>query len=171
VWLAQDVYVVGLSVAYNRLGLDQLLQTVELTAGVDDLKVVTIRCQGRLYFDRRTGASAHVTNLLAPLDVDKVLAFKPGIDTGTLLWLERNGYQVVEADFDEHVHNDVCNLKILEPGRVVMAAEAKRTIDKVRAAAVEVVEVPYSGFQHAGGGFHCTTMEIYREPGPRMEDR
>jgi N-dimethylarginine dimethylaminohydrolase len=171
VWLAQDVFVVGHSVAYNQAGLDQLLQTVELTAGVPELKVLTIRCQGRLYFDRRTGATAHVTNLLAPLDVDKVLAYKPGIDTGTLLWLEKNGYLVIDADFDEHVQNDVCNLKILEPGRVVMAAEAPRTIAKVRAAGIEVIEVPYSGFQHGGGGFHCTTMEIYREPGPLLEDR
>jgi N-dimethylarginine dimethylaminohydrolase len=171
VWLAQDVFVVGLSAAYNRAGLEQLLSTVELTSGVDDLKVLTIRCQGALYFDRNTGASAHVTNLLAPLDVDKVLAYKPGIDTATLLWLEQHGYDVVEADFQEHVQNDVCNLKILEPGRVVMAAEAKNTIAKVRAAGVEVIEVPYSGFQHAGGGFHCTTMEIYREPGPLMAER
>ena len=66
---------------------------VRLTAGVDHLEVLTIRCQGKLYFDRTTGASAHVTNLIAPLDVDKVLAYKPGIDTATLLWLERNGYE------------------------------------------------------------------------------
>ena len=171
VWLAQDVYVVGLSAAYNQAGLDQLLDMVRLTAGVDHLEVLTIRCQGKLYFDRTTGASAHVTNLIAPLDVDKVLAYKPGIDTATLLWLERNGYEVVEPVFAEHVRNDVCNLKILEPGRVVMAAEAKGTIDRVRAAGVEVIEVPYSGFQHAGGGFHCTTMEIYREPGPLLADR
>ena len=73
VWLAQDVYVVGLSAAYNQAGLDQLLDMVRLTAGVDHLEVLTIRCQGKLYFDRTTGASAHVTNLIAPLDVDKVL--------------------------------------------------------------------------------------------------
>jgi N-dimethylarginine dimethylaminohydrolase len=171
VWLAQDVYVVGLSAAYNQAGLDQLLDMVRLTAGVDHLEVLTIRCQGKLYFDRTTGASAHVTNLIAPLDVDKVLAYKPGIDTATLLWLERNGYEMIEPVFAEHVRNDVCNLKILEPGRVVMAAEAKGTIDRVRKAGVEVIEVPYSGFQHAGGGFHCTTMEIYREPGPLLADR
>jgi N-dimethylarginine dimethylaminohydrolase len=171
VWLAQDLYVVGRSAAYNQAGLDQLLPLVELTSGVEELKVLTIRCQGRLYFDRRTGASAHVTNLIAPLDVDKVLAFKPGIDTETLLWLERNGYHVVEPDFDEHVATDVCNLKLIEPGRVVMAAEAPRTVERVRAAGVEVIEVPYSGFQHAGGGFHCTTMEIRRDPGPHMADR
>jgi N-dimethylarginine dimethylaminohydrolase len=171
VWLAQDVYVVGLSAAYDRDGLDQLLPMVRLTSGVQRLEVLTIHCQGSLYFDKKTGATAHVTNLIAPLDVDKVLLFPPGIDTATLLWLERNGYLMVEADIEEHIQNDVCNLKILEPGRVVMAAEAKRTIEKVRKAGVEVIEVPYSGFQHAGGGFHCTTMEIYREPGPLMADR
>jgi N-dimethylarginine dimethylaminohydrolase len=95
-----------------------------------------------------------------------VLCFPPAIDTASLLWLKRNGYRLIEADFQEHVENDVVNLKILEPGRVIMAAEAQRTIARVRAAGIEVIEVPYSGFQHAGGGFHCSTMEIYREPGP-----
>jgi N-dimethylarginine dimethylaminohydrolase len=170
-WLAQDVYVVGLSPAYNQEGLDQLLETVRLTAAVDDLKVLTIRCQGALYFDPQTGASAHVTDLIAPLDVDKVLLYPAGIDTENLLWLERNGYQMIEADMEEHVESHVCNLKILEPGKVVMAAEAERTIEKVRDAGVEVIEVPYSAFHDAGAGFHRTTMEIHREPGPSLADR
>jgi N-dimethylarginine dimethylaminohydrolase len=165
VWLAQDVYVAGLSPAYNQDGLDQLLETVRLTAAVDDLKVLTIRCQGELYFDTQTGASAHVTDLIAPLDVDKVLLYPAGIDTENLLWLERNGYQMIEADMEEHVESRVCNLTILEPGKVIMAAGAERTIAKVREAGVEVIEVPYSG------GFHGTTMELYREPGPLMGDR
>jgi N-dimethylarginine dimethylaminohydrolase len=165
VWLAQDVYVVGLSPAYDRDGLDQLLETVRLTAAVDDLTVLTIRCQGALYFDTQTGASAHVTDLIAPLDVDKVLLYPAGIDTENLLWLERNGYQMIEADMDEHVESRVCNLTILEPGRVVMAAEATRTIEKVREAGVEVIEVPGTG------GFHSSTMELYREPGPSLGDR
>jgi N-dimethylarginine dimethylaminohydrolase len=165
VWLAQDVYVVGLSPAYDRDGLDQLLETVRLTAAVDDLTVLTIRCQGALYFDTQTGASAHVTDLIAPLDVDKVLLYPAGIDTENLLWLERNGYEMVEADMDEHVESRVCNLTILEPGRVVMAAEARRTIAKVREAGVEVIEVP------GAGGFRGSTMELYREPGPSLGDR
>ena len=41
----------------HQAGLDQLLPMVELTAGVDDLKVLTIRCQGRVYFDRRTACA------------------------------------------------------------------------------------------------------------------
>jgi hypothetical protein len=46
-----------------------------------------------------------------------------------------------------------------------MAAGAERTIAKVRAAGVEVIEVPRSG------GFRAATMELHREPGPRMGDR
>lgn len=165
-WLAQDVYVVGLSPAYTKRGLDQLLPAVRQTTDVDDLKVLTVRCQGSLYLDRRTGATAHITNLIAPLDLETVLCYPAALDTESLLWLKNNRFTLVEADIEEHVEHDVCNLKILEPGRVIMAAEAPRTIEKVRRVGVEVIEVPYSGFHRAGGGFHDSTMEIYREPGP-----
>ena len=172
VWLAQDVYVVGLSAAYNQAGLDQLLPLVELTAGVEELKVLTIRCQGALYFDRTTGASAHVTNLLAPLDVDKVLAYKPGIDTATLLWLERNGYHVVEADFEEHVAKR--RLQPEDPragprgdGRRGPAHDREGAGGRRRGHRGSRTRAS----RHAGGGFHCTTMEIYREPGPLLADR
>jgi len=164
VWLAQDVYVVGLSAAYTRAGVDQLLAMVELTSGVDELEVLTIHCQGRVPFDRTTGASAYITNLIAPLDVDKVLAYKAGIDTATLLWLERNGYDVVEPAFAEHVGSAVVNLVLIEPGRVVMTAEAPETLARVRAAGIEVIEVP-------GTGLRAATLEILRDPGPRRGDR
>ena len=78
VWLAQDVYVVGLSPAYNQEGLDQLLPVVRRTARVDDLKVLTVRCQTDRYFDKRTGGTAHVTNVIGPLDIDKVVVPSAG---------------------------------------------------------------------------------------------
>jgi len=158
-WLARDVYVVGLSIAYNEAGLDQLVETVRLTAGVDDLAVLTIRCQGNVPFDRDTGATAWVDHLVAPLDAGKVLAYKPGIDTATLLWLERNGFEVVEPVFDEHLRGTVGGVTLLEPGRVIMPAGARGTIDRVRAAGVEVLEVPDGAPVHS-------RMELLREPGP-----
>ena len=168
VWLAQDVYVVGLSPAYNQEGLDQLLPVVARTAGVDDLKVLTIQCRSTDYFNRGTGASAHVSNVIGALDVDKVLVHPPGVDTHSLIWLKKHGFRIIECDPQEQIdlNASVCNVKVLEPGLVVMAAEAANTIARVRDAGVEVIEVPYSGFAHTGGGFHNSTMEIYREPGP-----
>jgi N-dimethylarginine dimethylaminohydrolase len=166
VWLAEDVFVAGDSIAYNEDGLEQVLPVVERSARVPDLHVITIHCQGEHYFDRDTGQAAHVDNLIAPLDVDKVLCYTPGVDTAALLWLQENGYLIVPAEFEDHVRHKVCNLTILEPGRVVMPADARITVERVRQAGVEVVETPYSGFNAAGGGLHTATLQIYREPGP-----
>ena len=160
VWLAQDVFVVGESIAYDEDGREQLLDVVRLTSGVAELHVVTIRCQGNVAFDAGTGAAANVSDLIAPLDLQTVLAYPPGIDAGTLIWLERNGYTVVEATREDQIHCNVCNLTILEPGRVLMAAEATETVGRVRAAGIEVLEVSYSG------GLHRATLQLRREPGP-----
>ena len=167
VWLADDVYVIGDSIAYNDDGWEQVLPVIECSARVPELHVLKLHCQGEHAFDSDTGQAAHVDNLIAPLDVDKVLCYTPGIDTSALLWLRRNGYQIVPADFDDHAGHKACNLTLLEPGRVIMSAEARVTIERVRAAGVEVIETPYGGFHAAGGGLHTATLQIHRDPGPR----
>ena len=62
------------------------------------------------------------------------------------------------------------NVLTLEPGLVVMHAEATESIANVRAAGVEVIEVPYSEFMKEGGGLHCSTGQIWREKGPYSTD-
>lgn len=166
VWLAQDVFVIGDSIAYNEDGLDQVLPVVRRSARVEDLQVLTIHGQGEHYFDPDTGAAAHVDNLLAPLARDKVLCYTPGVDTQALLWLHDHGFEVIPADFEDHVRRKVCNLTLLEENRVVMPAGATTTIDRVRAAGVEVLETPYDGFHPAGGGLHTATLLLRRDPGP-----
>jgi N-dimethylarginine dimethylaminohydrolase len=166
VWLAQDVFVAGDSIAYDDDGMEQVLGVVERSAGDLDVRVLTIHCQGERYFDPATGEAAHVNNVIAPLDVDKVLCYTPGVDTEALLWLRRNGYEIVPVGFEDHALHKACNLMLLEPGRVVMASEARATIERVRAAGVEVVETPYGAFHAAGGGLHTATLQIHREPGP-----
>jgi N-dimethylarginine dimethylaminohydrolase len=166
VWLAQDVFVTGRSIAYDDDGIDQVVPVVERSARVPELRVLTMHCQGERYFGPETGEAAHVDDLIAPLDVDKVLCYAPGVDTPALLWLEQHGYQVIQPDFDDHVRHRVCNLTVVEPGRVIMPAEATTTIEMVRAAGVDVIETPYSGFHAAGGGLHSATLQILRDPGP-----
>ena len=39
-----------------------------------------------------------------------------------------------------------------------------RTIERLRAHGVEVVTVPYDEIQKGGGGVHCSTMELVRDP-------
>lgn len=170
-FLAEDVFVGAISVAFNQEGIDQLYSVVKRTAANDEMTFLTIRSATRSYFDPQSGASAHPDMVLGPLDVDKVILYPGGIDFETYTWLVRNGYKIVEVERDEQILYAPANVVVLEPGRVVMHAEATKAIAAVRALGVDVVEVPYSEFPKAAGGVHCSTMEIHREPGPFSTDR
>jgi N-dimethylarginine dimethylaminohydrolase len=171
-FLAEDVFVWGHGTAANDEGFKQLKPLVAKSAGLDekDMTFLTIEFPGPRYFDPHTGVSHHPDLVLSPLDVDKVIAYPPGIDFQT--WeIIRKRYKVVEVDRDEHVRFAPANVMILEPGRVIMHAEAVESIKKVRAAGVEVIPVPYSEFLTEAGGLHCSTGQVWRERGPYSTDR
>jgi N-dimethylarginine dimethylaminohydrolase len=165
-WLAQDVWVAGLSAAYNAEGHRQVEAVVRRTAGVEDLEVHVMHLTTDRFFDRSSGLSAHITNVLCPLDVDKVMLYPAGIDAGTMRWLRRKGYKIVEVDREEQILFTPTNTIPLAPGAIFMVAEAKRAVAAARRAGVEVVEVPNAEFMKIGGALHCRTLRVYREPGP-----
>ena len=172
-FLAEDVFISGNGMAFNDEGLAQVKPVVARSAGLDmaDMTFLHIEFPGSCYYDAATGTSHHPDLLLAALDVDKVIAYPPGLDFATLEWLRRRGYQMVEVDHDEHVRFGPANVMLIEPGLVIMHAEATESIAKVRKAGVEVIEVPYSEFMKEGGGLHCSTGQIWREKGPYSTDR
>jgi N-dimethylarginine dimethylaminohydrolase len=171
-FLAEDVFVSGLGTAHNEEGLNQIKGMVARSAGLDesDMTFLTIEFPGNRYFDPATGVSHHPDLVLSPLDVDKVIAYPPGLDYPTWEWL-RKRYTVIEVDTEEHVRFAPANVMLIEPGLVIMHAEARQSIAKVRAAGVEVIEVPYSEFLTEAGGLHCSTGQILRDKGPYSTDR
>ena len=172
-FLAEDVFISGNGMAFNDEGLAQVKPVVARSAGLDadDMTFLHVEFPGSCYYDAATGTSHHPDLLLAALDVDKVIAYPPGLDFATLEWLRKRGYQMVEVDHDEHVRFGPANVMLIEPGLVIMHAEAVESIAKVRKAGVEVIEVPYSEFMKEGGGLHCSTGQIWREKGPYSTDR
>jgi N-dimethylarginine dimethylaminohydrolase len=166
IWLAENVWVAGLSASYNMEGHRQVEAVVRRTCGVDDLEVRVMHLTTDRFFDRESGLSAHITNVMCPLDLRKVLVYRPGIDAGTLRWLRRMGYRIIDVDREEQIRFTPTNTIPLAPGVVFMVAEAKRAIAAVRKAGVEVIEVPNEEFMQIGGALHCRTLRIYREPGP-----
>jgi N-dimethylarginine dimethylaminohydrolase len=92
--------------------------------------------------------------------------YPAGIDAGTMRWLRRKGYRIVEVDREEQIRFTPTNTIPLAPGVVFMVAEARRAIAAVRRAGVEVIEVPNEEFMRIGGALHCRTLRIHREPGP-----
>jgi N-dimethylarginine dimethylaminohydrolase len=172
-WLAEDVFVTGRGIAYNQEGLDQFLPVVRMSSGLDekDWTALTIDFPGPKYFDADTGVSHHPDMVLGALDVGKVIAYPSGLDFKTWEYLRKNGYEIVEIERDEQIRYAPANVMLLEPGVVIMHAEAVNAIAAVRKAGVEVIPVPYSEFLRAGGGLHCSTMRIWRETGPFSTDR
>ena len=55
------------------------------------------------------------------------------------------------------------NSLAVRPGRLLMSEGHPRTIERLAARGVEVVEIPYGEIQRGGGGIHCTTMELRRD--------
>ncbi len=171
-FLAEDVFVAAHSIAFTEGGLDQLYSLVRRTQRNDDMTFLTLRGGGaHLYFDPQSGGSAHPDMLIGPLDVDKVLLYPGAIDFETWNWLKNRDYEIVEVEHDEQVQFAPANIITLEPGRVIMHQEAKKAVAAVRAAGVDVVEVPFSEYFNAGGGLHCATMEVLRDVGPFSTDR
>jgi N-dimethylarginine dimethylaminohydrolase len=165
-WLAEDVWIAGISAAYNAEGHRQVEAVVRRTCGVNDLEVHVMHPTTDRFFDRDSGLSAHITNVLCPLDIDKVLVYRPGIDAATMRWLRGRGYRIVDVDREEQIRCTPTNTVPLEPGVIFMVAEARRAVAAVRRAGVEVIEVPNAEFMRIGGALHCRTLRVLRDPGP-----
>ena len=76
-------------------------------------------------------------NVIAP---GKVLLCSKFCDWEIIKWFRDNHFDMIEIDPDEQTNSVPANLIVLEPGKVMMHAEAKETIKKVRKVGVEVVE-------------------------------
>jgi N-dimethylarginine dimethylaminohydrolase len=61
---------------------------------------------------------------------------------------------------EEWAINSLC----LRPGRVLMCDGYPRARQALERRGVEVVAIPYDEIQKAGGGIHCSTMELVRDP-------
>jgi N-dimethylarginine dimethylaminohydrolase len=166
-FIADDVFVTALSVAYNQEGLDQLIPVLRRTGTSE---IVVMKMPGFSYFDAETGCSAHPDMVLGPLDIGKAIIFPTGCDYDTHSWLRNKKYELVEADLREQVNYLPCNLMTLEPGKVIMHSGATTAIRAVRKMGIDVIEVPYSeGVKH-GGGVSCATMRLKRDEGPKLEE-
>lgn len=169
IFLADDVYVHAMSVETNEEGMQQFLPVLHRQCG-DNVRVQRIYTPGAGYFDHKAGISAHTDMIIAAVDVDKVVAYPAGLDVDTCNFLWSNGWKIIEAPVEEQVNACACNLVTVEPGLVIMHRGAKETIKAVRKAGVEVIEVDYDEYNRFGGGIHCATMQILRDPGPRKFD-
>jgi N-dimethylarginine dimethylaminohydrolase len=107
------------------------------------------------------GYTIHLDLHLAMVDVNRALVNAPGLPYGFLERLEREGIELIYPDSGEAwALNALC----LSPGLVLMAEGSPRTAEILSHAGIEVVTVAYDEIHKNGGGVHCSTMELLREP-------
>ena len=125
------------------------------------LKEVLARIGWELIVVPLPGYTIHLDLHLAMVDRDRALVDAAGLPFWFLEDLKARGIQAIHADPSEAWGlNALC----LRPGRVLMAQGSPRTGERLAAAGVEVVTVPYDEIHKNGGGVHCSTMELIREP-------
>jgi len=129
--------------------------------GARQLREVLARIGWDLIVVPLPGYTIHLDLHLAMVDVDKALVDAAGLPFTFLERLRAEGFELIHADPSEAWGlNALC----LSPGRVLMAEGSPRSADRLAAAGVEVVTVPYDEIHKNGGGVHCCTMELLREP-------
>ena len=107
------------------------------------------------------GYSIHLDGHLAMVDVDRAVIEPSGLPYHFPGDLHDLGIDTIDVVPGEEWG---VNLLCLSPGRVLMSEGSPRTADRLERAGVEVLTIPYDELQKNGGGIHCSTTELVRDP-------
>jgi N-dimethylarginine dimethylaminohydrolase len=107
------------------------------------------------------GWSIHLDGHFSMVDIDKALVDPLGLPWWFLDRLTELGIeQLICPPGEEWAINSLC----LRPGLVVMCEGYDRTRELLEHRGIEVLAIPYDEVQKGGGGIHCSTMELVRDP-------
>jgi N-dimethylarginine dimethylaminohydrolase len=163
--MSDDLIVAMLSTDCNRDGLEQVRPVLERSG----YRVWVAHSPGPLYsFHPEVPGWMHTDMWLAPLDVRLALIYPPWCDYETIRFLHSIDYQLIEAPRDEQEMCCPANLITIAPRLVVMTSGAPKTRRLLEREHVEVIEVEYEEVIRYGGGIRCTTMQLLRDPGPKV---
>ena len=145
-----------------RPGLAALGTSIRCNAeGARQLRAVLAEVGWELLDVPLPGFTIHIDAHLAMVDADLALVDPDGLPFAFLERLRAEDIQTVHVAPGEEWG---INLLTLAPRRVLMSEGNPRTAERLAAAGVEVLTVPYDELQNNGGGVHCSTMELVREP-------
>lgn len=146
--LRRDVAAYGTSFRCNEEGARQLAEAVA-EVGIE-LIVVPL-----------PGWSIHLDGHLGMISPELALVDEAGLPDWFLARLRELGIEPLGCPEGE---DWAINSLVLSPGRVVMCDGYPRTRSLLERRGVEVIAVAYDEIQKGGGGVHCSTMELVRDP-------
>ena len=150
VWLNPRTAVIGRSSRVNEEGTRQVEEVLN-AQGVELLRVDL------------TGYRLHIDGALVMIDVDTAIINPTQLPFWFLGKLQELGIRTIEVHPDDP--SGVVNCIAVRPGRVLMQAGASpRTADALDRLGIAIVPVEYEGVFQGGGGIHCSTSPLIRDP-------
>jgi N-dimethylarginine dimethylaminohydrolase len=147
--LDQKTAVLGLSHRINEEGASQVRRVLADLG----MELITIELPGLMY---------HLDGVFVMVDYDKALINFNYLSRRFIEKLADKGIETIDVDPDEGLF--AVNCLAVRPGRVVMSLHAVRTAEKLCKAGIEIVSVEYDEIPKSGGGIHCSTLPLVRDP-------
>ena len=142
--------VLGLSSRVNEEGARQLEEVLRVL-GIELLRV------------HLTGYRLHIDGAFVMIDVDTALINPPQLPFWFLQKLEEMKVRTIEVCHEDGT--SAINCLAVSPGRVIMSDQVSaRTREKLDRAQISVVTIPYDKVYLGGGGIHCSTAPLIRDP-------
>jgi len=149
-WIDAKTAVLGRSIRVNEEGARQL-EEVLAVQGVELIRVDL------------AGYDIHIDGAFVMIDVRLALIDPERLPYSFLKRLEALGVRVIEITPADS--SWIVNCLAVRPGRVIMPEGASnRTLDLMAQHGVEVVAIPYDKMALNGGGIHCSTCPLIRDP-------
>ena len=149
-WINSKTAVVGRSIRVNEEGARQLEEVLR-TRGVELLRVDLF------------GYDIHIDGSFVMIDVDTALVRAEGLPFWFLEKLKSLGIRTLETTPEDE--SWIVNCLAVRPGRILMPEGASNeTLDRVAKLNIEVVVLPYDRLSLTGGGLHCSTCPLSRDP-------
>ena len=142
--------VVGVSSRVNEEGARQL-EDVLRVMGIELLRV------------HLTGYRLHIDGAFVMVDVDTAIINPTQLPFWFLEKLRELKLRTIEVHPDDGV--SAINCLAVRPGHVIMSeAVSPRTLEALDRHNITVVRIPYEAMYLGGGGIHCSTGPLVRDP-------
>ena len=154
--LSPRVALVGVGERTNRAGLEAM-RKVLTEAGVEEV----IEVQTPI-------SSIHIDEYTAQVDVKTIVTVRQVFPWEAADRLRRAGFNVLTVEYSQlpgGIGGRLCmNMVALRPRRVVMGAGCEGPRKLLEAEGIDVIEVDIDEVLRGGGGVHCLTGVLAREP-------
>ena len=149
-WIDAKTAVVGCGIRVNREGARQVGEV--LAAQGVELLVIDL-----------VGYDLHIDGAFLMVDRDLALIDPDRLPYSFLAALKEKGVRMIEIGPGDA--SWIVNSLAVAPGRLIMPeGGSNRTLDRLASAGVSWTVVPYDKMQLNGGGIHCSTMPLIRDP-------